>query len=118
MFLLASHFRLSQNTVIQVLHTQETKGLVDAKPKSGYTVRIQQYGRPPSEHLFYNYNIQPSKVPVSELLQAVILRGATFDVRPSETPPRLLGLLTKLHRNINRSMRSQVTRKSLYYDAP
>jgi DNA-binding transcriptional MocR family regulator len=57
-------------------------------------------------------------VTVPELLQDVIVRGAAFDIRPTETPTQLPGLMTKLHRNINRSIRSQVTRKSLYYDDP
>lgn len=113
---LAAQYQLSKNTVIQALHELETKGLIEAKPKSGYTVRIQQYVRPPSEPAFNN--IQPSKVTVPELLQDVIVRGAAFDIRPTETPTQLPGLMTKLHRNINRSMRSQVTRKSLYYDDP
>ncbi len=107
---------VAKNTVIAALQLLETKQLVVAKPRSGFVVTAAQRPVPPATPVFAN--IQPLPISIPELLQDVIARGAAFDIKPDEPVAAEHQLINKLHRKINRAMRTQSTRKTLYYDDP
>ena len=109
-------FGVSKNTVIHALNVLESAGVIEAKAKSGFIVSQILTIKPPSEPTFDV--IQPAKVTIPELLQDILMRGAAFDIFPLEKPEPLPALLNKLHRHINRHLRTQAVKKSLYYDNP
>lgn len=113
---LCLHHKLAKNTVIHALHLLERRGMVVAQAKRGFVVTQQHQISVPEEPVFDN--IQPARVSIPDLLQDVILRGAAFDIKPSEAPSRLPPLLSTLHRMINKAMRTQAGRKAFYYDEP
>lgn len=113
---LARDFSLAKNTVISALQLLESHAWITAIPKSGFVVQRRVDFIPPQTPLFEA--IKPSKVDVPELLQDVIARGAAFDIKPSEPLETEHSTVIKLHRAINRHMRTQSTRKSLYYGDP
>jgi DNA-binding transcriptional MocR family regulator len=114
--MLARDFSVAKNTVISALQHLESKSLIEAKAKSGFTVRQVLNFTPPSSPVFKD--IRPSLVSIPDLLQEVIAKGAAFDIKPSEPVPAEHNLIVKLHRHINKAMRTQSVRKTLYYDEP
>lgn len=113
---LSRHYKVSKNTIIRALHILESKDKIEARPKSGFFVKHQVKREEPTAPSFSS--IEPSRVMVPELFQDIMLRGAAFDIMPGEAlvPPHTL--LSKLHRNINRAVRTQATQKAMYYDEP
>jgi DNA-binding transcriptional MocR family regulator len=113
---LASKHEVSKNTVIRALHILENRGLIEARPKSGFFVQYRTQSEAPSTPEFSS--IAPAKVSMPELFQDIILRGAAFDILPKQALGSPHHLLSKLHRLINQSMRNQAVQKSVYYDDP
>ena len=114
--LLAKDLSVAKNTVINALQLLERKALVEARPKSGFVVRTPSQHMPPETPVFEH--LQPTRVSIPDLLLEVIARGAAFDIKPSEPNDPEHSLLTTLHKRINRAMRTQSSRKTLYYDDP
>jgi DNA-binding transcriptional MocR family regulator len=113
---IAQTYQVAKNTAISALQLLEAKALIEAKPKSGFIVKQRATNSLPTLPSFQN--IQPSAVTIPELLQQVIARGAAFDIKPNEPVDSPHHLITKLHRNINKAMRGQQARKTVYYDEP
>ncbi|MBU2879262.1 PLP-dependent aminotransferase family protein [Aliiglaciecola lipolytica] len=113
---LASNFNVSKNTAINALQQLESKSLIEANPKSGFTVKHNLQSSLPVSPVFTS--IRPNRISIPELLQDVISRGAAFDIKPSAPLETEYGLIGKLHQKINKSMRTQSVRNSRYYDDP
>lgn len=113
---LAIQHQLAKNTVISALHHLEARSLVEAVPKVGYLVKSQYQPKSPAPLVFDT--IAPSAVSLPALFQDIMVRGAAFDIKPSEPCESLPGVLNSLHKNINKSARTQVLKKTLYYDDP
>lgn len=108
--------QVAKNTVINALQLLERKSLIEARAKSGYTVRQISPSTPPSAPVFER--IQPTRISIPDLLQNVIARGAAFDIKPTEPNEPEHNLISRLYRHINHAMRTQSSRKTLYYDDP
>ena len=113
---LSADYGVAKNTVIHALHLLESKSLIEARPKSGFVVKPSQVSTPPTVPIFDD--IKPSKVAIPDLLQNVMLRGAAFDITPTAPTEPAQSLMSKLHRNINKNMRTQAAKKVMYYDEP
>ena len=113
---LSEHFAVSKNTVIRALHLLESRDKIEARPKSGFFVKHQVHREQPTAPSFHN--IEPSRVLVPELFQDIMLRGSAFDIMPNDVLPPPHALMCKLHRNINKAIRTQATQRAMYYDEP
>ncbi|WP_099035777.1 aminotransferase-like domain-containing protein [Lacimicrobium alkaliphilum] len=111
-----TELQVAKNTVINALQQLERRSLVEARPKSGFIVkRVPNYTPPPSPVFG---SIQPTSISIPDLLREVIARGAAFDIKPDEPNVPEHNLMSRLYRHINRAMRTQSSRKTLYYDEP
>ncbi|BDX06619.1 PLP-dependent aminotransferase family protein [Planctobacterium marinum] len=113
---LADDLKVAKNTVIAALYQLESKNLIEAQPKSGFTVCSVIHPNPPESPEFET--ISPAIVQTPELLREIITKGAAFDIKPDETPEPENRLISKLYRLINKTMRKNSARNVSYYDEP
>lgn len=114
---LANSYGVSKISVQKALHTLEARGLVFAKPKSGYYVSL------PKSIVQANLGLKqiskPKLVDVPEVFYEIMERGAAFDIAPrildnAQTPHHLL----LLNRHISRALRQKPQANALYYSEP
>lgn len=108
--------QLSKATVQHALQRLEARGLLEARPKSGYFVALQpDAAKLPRSRARIE---APRSVSVSDLLLDIMGRSAAFDLVPdigNEYPPP--GIVT-LNRAIGRALRQQRGNGYQYYDEP
>lgn len=113
---LARQHQLAKNTVISALHCLEARSLVEALPKVGYRVKARCRSK---SHVPGTFDtIQPSSVNLPSLFQDIMVRGAAFDIKPSDVSEPTPALLSQLYKNIHNRSKTQMFKKSLYYDDP
>lgn len=95
---LALERRLSVSTVVQALHLLERRGLVEARPQSGYFVRRVELAR--AQPVLRSTPVVPVPVDVSQRLVSVLQSGAKPGVAPfaAALPAPSLLPLAALHR--------------------
>ncbi|SIT00574.1 transcriptional regulator, GntR family [Thalassolituus maritimus] len=103
---------LAKGTVLHALSRLEARGLVAARPRSGYYVT--ERGAPVSAT---PRPAAPVNARVSPLLMDLMQNGAAFDLVPGAGGENTQGL-ELLNRSINRVMRRQRGQSHLYYDDP
>ena len=103
---------LAKGTVLHALSRLEARGLVAARPRSGYYVT--ERGAPVSAT---PRPAAPVNARVSPLLMDLMQHGAAFDLVPGAGGENTQGL-ELLNRSINRVMRRQRGQSHLYYDDP
>jgi DNA-binding transcriptional MocR family regulator len=109
---LCARHDLAKGTVLHALSRLEARGLVAARPRSGYYVT--ERGAPVSAT---PRPAAPVNARVSPLLMDLMQHGAAFDLVPGAGGENTQGL-ELLNRSINRVMRRQRGQSHLYYDDP
>ncbi len=109
---LCDRYALAKGTVLHALSRLEARGLVIARPRSGYYVAERE--SPVSATPRPN---APVNARVSPLLMDLMQHGAAFDLLPGAGGENTQGLEI-LNRSINRVMRRQRGKSHLYYDDP
>lgn len=112
---LCQHYQASLATVQHALHRLEAEGLLEARARSGYYVRLQSAATTTANAL--PALGCPAPVTVPELFFDIMNRSAAFDIQP-KGPAVKLPHLTLLHRLLNRVLREQGMRYALHYDEP
>ncbi|SIS68859.1 PLP-dependent aminotransferase family protein [Neptunomonas antarctica] len=132
--------QVSKATVLHAYQRLEARGLLEARPKSGYFVLpdVANRGAP---HIVSHAIVAPAPVTVSDVVMDVMDRGAAFDILPElrglelqagrdtlysrsvdqnrkMTSPANHAGITALNRSIGRALRSQSDRAHQYYDEP
>ncbi|MGY8871222.1 MAG: aminotransferase-like domain-containing protein [Pseudomonadales bacterium] len=128
--------QLSKATVLHAYQRLEARGLVEARPKSGYFVLSNTANR--AVPLIGNDTVvAPAPVTVSDVVMDVMSRGAAFDILAglqvqrrsvhsfSEKKPVDENIteasnagITALNRSVGRALRSQADSAHHYYDEP
>jgi DNA-binding transcriptional MocR family regulator len=103
---------LAKGTVLHALSRLEARGLILAKPRSGYYVLPREAQAPAITR-----PTAPVAARVSPLLMDLMQHGAAFDLVPGAGGENTQGLEI-LNRSINRVMRRQRGQSHLYYDDP
>jgi DNA-binding transcriptional MocR family regulator len=128
--------QVSKATVLHAYQRLEARGLVEARPKSGYFVLPDVASRE-APHIVSSVIIAPAPVTVSDVVMDVMDRGAAFDILPQlqsrrstlnsrsasinrTTPGPAINSagITTLNRSIGRALRSQSDTAHQYYDEP
>lgn len=107
----------SRATVLHALQRLEAQGLIEARPKSGFYVRLPPRPLPSPPRI--NRQIEaPQPVTVSELLLDIMRRGAAFDLLPGQGEGDVPAGITALNRSVGRALRRQHGDDHQYYDEP
>ena len=109
---LCDRYALAKGTVLHALSRLEARGLIRAKPRSGYYVVPRE-----SQASAITRPTAPVAARVSPLLMDLMQHGAAFDLVPGAGGENTQGLEI-LNRSINRVMRRQRGQSHLYYDDP
>lgn len=67
----SSQFKVSISTVVEAYRVLENRGVIEARPQSGFYVRAQQW-QPPAEPEMSRPAVKPCKVSVGELAMSVL----------------------------------------------
>lgn len=114
---LCQQFQASKATVQHALQRLEARGLLEARPKSGFYVSLKpdaiKAPRQPPVALE-----SPRPVSVSDLLMDIMRRSAAFDIVPERSSADLPPGIVALNRSIGRALRRQRGEDYLYYDDP
>ncbi|BCD95869.1 PLP-dependent aminotransferase family protein [Marinagarivorans cellulosilyticus] len=107
---------VSKATVLHALSRLEAQGLVEAKSKAGYFVRLQPTAvkRPQSRARIE----APRLANISDLLLDIMKRSAAFDLLPQKPTGEVPAGVMALNRAIGRSLRRQKGSGYQYYDEP
>lgn len=107
---------LSKATLLHSLRRLEARGLIYAKPKSGYLVNQTN---PPISAPIKQSTVPstPQNVSIPAILKDIMTRGAAFDILPRETPHDCTHLIM-LNRHLNKALRSTQSQKAFYYSRP
>ncbi|SFJ90448.1 DNA-binding transcriptional regulator, MocR family, contains an aminotransferase domain [Marinobacter persicus] len=113
---LCARHGVSKATVQHALRRLEARGVVEARPKSGYFVtRLPEPLPPPRPKTELE---APRPVTISHLLLDIMARNGAFDLKPApETGEAPYGI-TALNRAIGRALRRQRRSNFQYYDEP
>lgn len=114
---LMQHWQLSRATVLHALSELELQGYIHAQPRRGYFVNARD------SQAHNNAQQTPEAAPrlfsINDVVHDVMLKGAAFDLLPSEsrfdTRPPALELL---HRAISRAMRHGKGAQHQHYEEP
>lgn len=107
---------VSKATVQHALQRLEAQGLVEARPKAGYFVRLQpKTMRAPRSRVQVE---APRPVTVSELFLDVMRRSAAFDLLPDLHAGEVPSGIVALNRALGRALRRQKGDDHQYYDEP
>ncbi len=107
---------VSKATVLHALQRLEAQGLVEARPKAGYFVRLQPKSiRAPRSRVQVE---APRPVTVSELFLDVMRRSAAFDLLPDLHAGEVPSGIVALNRALGRALRRQKGDDHQYYDEP
>ncbi|WP_020680559.1 PLP-dependent aminotransferase family protein [Marinobacterium rhizophilum] len=107
---------VSKATVQHALQRLEAQGLVEARPKAGYFVRLQPKTiRAPRSRVQVE---APRPVTVSELFLDVMRRSAAFDLLPDLHAGEVPSGIVALNRALGRALRRQKGDDHQYYDEP
>lgn len=114
---LANQYHLSNISVQHALQLLESKGLLFAKPKSGYYVAPRsniEFGEQSKNKID-----KPKPVNVPDVFFDIMERSAAFDIAPTARLdlPASTHLQT-LNRHVSRAMRQHQQSNALYYAAP
>ena len=123
--------QLSKATVLHAYQRLEARGLVEARPKSGYFV-LPSIASRAAPLIDTSAVVAPSPVTVSDVVMDIMSRGAAFDILSGlqnerlpahkNTETRYLEAnnagITALNRSIGRALRSQTGSAHQYYDEP
>ncbi len=113
---LCREYQLSKATVLHALHRMESEQLLQARPKSGYFVRMADQERPVPMRV--NTPHAPAPVSVPAIFRDIMARGAAFDILPAASHQDTSSQLIVLNRLIGRQMRLRPEQKAGYYDEP
>ncbi|MCV6590427.1 MAG: PLP-dependent aminotransferase family protein [Marinobacterium sp.] len=112
---------LSKATVLHAYNRLEARGLVEARPKAGYFVRLQHRGSEAGvgKSDDFTADTPPALVTVPALIGDIMRRGAAFDILPdtdrrTDMPPGIV----ELNRAVARALRHQRGLQHQYYDDP
>ncbi len=108
---------LSKATVLRAYERLEARGLIEARPKAGYFVRVRLLPRRQPDAS--NPDSTPAPVNVSEVMRDIMTQSAAFDILPGtreqpDTPPGIV----ELNRSVARALRHQRGLQHQYYDEP
>ena len=109
---------LSKATVLHALHRLETSGRIEARPRSGYYVKVELGHTDSALKSTHAPAKRPSPVNVSELLLDIMERSAAFDLVPDTSSSVLEPGLLELNRAIGRAQRLNRSNYHQYYDRP
>ncbi len=109
---------VSKNTVLKALHTLETNGWVEARPRMGFFVKNRRHQEKSIQLPSQPILPEPKEVEMSELFLEIMKQGAAFDFLPSGEPMSPSKHLLILNRSIASALRKQTYSKAMYYDQP
>ena len=122
---LCQQHQLSKATVVHALQRLEARGLLEARPKSGYYVSHRPANprltnpRPATSVPAPQLKIDaPRAVNVSELFLDIMRRSAAFDLLPERSSDDLPPGIVILNRALGRALRRQRGDDFQYYDDP
>ncbi|MDX1399667.1 MAG: winged helix-turn-helix domain-containing protein, partial [Oceanospirillum sp.] len=107
---LCREYQLSKATVLHALHRMESEQLLQARPKSGYFVRMTDQERPVPMRV--NTPHAPAPVSVPAIFRDIMARGAAFDILPAASHQDTSSQLIVLNRLIGRQMRLRPEQKA------
>lgn len=114
---LAEQYQLSNISVQHALQLLESRGILFAKPKSGYFVAPRlsiEFSEQPKSKID-----KPKPVNVPDVFFDIMERSAAFDIAPkARIDVGKSTHLQSLNRHISRAMRQHQQSNALYYDAP
>ncbi|MBP0049456.1 PLP-dependent aminotransferase family protein [Marinobacterium sp. AK62] len=106
----------SRATVQHALHRLEARGVLEARPRSGYFVCLLSGSEPPV-HTEPELDT-PRPATTSDLFRDLMQRSAAFDLLPEASSEPLSPGLVGLGRSIARALRRSTTQLHDHYDAP
>ena len=109
---LCNEYQMAKGTVLHALERLEARGLIEARPRSGYYVCLAAEQKIPSDFV-----PAPLEARVSDVLLEIMQAGSAFDLCPGAGDESTTGL-ELLNRSMNRAMRQQRGKSHLYYDSP
>jgi DNA-binding transcriptional MocR family regulator len=114
---LSEEYGISMGTAFQAYYHLEGKGLVEARPKSGYYVRFN-YRRMPALPRMAEAGTMPSEVSVREMIMEVFRKISSDDLINFSiaAPPIELLPVAKLNKMLVHAMRSSVHHGIQYED--
>lgn len=113
---LCARHGVSKATVQHALRRLEARGLVEARPKSGYfVIRLPAPLPPPRTKVELE---APRPVTISHLLLDIMARNGAFDLKPAPETGDAPNGITALNRAIGRALRRQRRSNFQYYDEP
>ncbi len=114
---LANQYKLANISIQHALQLLESRGLVYAKPRSGFYVA--QSSNKPFRDLPASALEKPNPVHVPDVFFDIMERSAAFDISPkAKLDVPISSHLQQLNRSITRSMRQHQQSNALYYAAP
>ncbi len=109
---LCQQHQAAKGTVLHALQRLEARGLIEARPRSGFYV-CSGHSSPASS----SFTPAPVAARVSDILVDIMQAGSAFDLVPGAGDDPTAGF-EALNRSMNRAMRHQRGRSHLYYDTP
>ncbi|MFC3093933.1 PLP-dependent aminotransferase family protein [Alteromonas sediminis] len=113
---LSSQYKLAKVSVQHALHYLEARGMVEARPRSGYYVTaVIRQTQPKLDSKFED---KPGLVEVPNIFHQIMSKGAAFDLCPLAPLHDHMPHTQFLHRFISRAQRQDSRRNAVYYSPP
>jgi DNA-binding transcriptional MocR family regulator len=113
---LSEQYQISKNTVIHALYDLEAAGLIEARPKTGYFVKVLLQQKNPTR--LKPLTLMPKAVSMPVLFYDIMQRGAAFDILPTSPETQPSSHLVKLNRHLSKAQRNHTQNNAMHYDAP
>jgi len=108
---------LSKATVLHAYNRLEARGLIEARPKAGYFVRMQE--TVPVMPASGEPDPRPALVTVPALIRDIMRQGAAFDILPNtDRRVDVPSGIVEMNRAVARALRHQRGLQHQYYDEP